>query len=145
MIARVAAPTVAIDFSNVPNDALKSMRSASSSGTNGVVDALFQIAFGEPAQAGGDLIDGGDAAGDVGGELDDFRHFAVEIEYWIVGSLDPDLASAFADALEFGGDEFAAFQFRPEFLVFGAASVSRLDEYAMMLAAESPPGNSPSP
>ena len=81
-----------------------------------------------------DFVDGANALGHVGREFDDLHDLVVRVENRIVGRLDPNFLAALADALELGGDIFAAVQLPPEFLVFGRLRVGRLDEHAMMLA-----------
>ena len=63
-------------------------------------DAVLKVAFGQFAEPDPDLLDGAVAAGHVRHEVDDFVDPAVEVEDRIVGGLDPDFLSAFADALD---------------------------------------------
>jgi len=54
------------------------------------------------------LLHGADLrGGDVGRELDHLDGFAVAVEDWVVGRLDPDFLAAFADALVFRSLVFA--------------------------------------
>ena len=92
------------------------------------------------AAVGGGL--GGDARfqidpfGDVGGELDDLVGLAVQVEYRVVGSLQPDHLAIVAVALIAAGIEFAAVELLPEFAVLGAGGVVVLAEDAVMLAQD---------
>ena len=72
--------------------------------------------------------------GHVAGDLDHPGRLAVAIQYWIVGSLDPDRSSVLGDPLILGRLELAAAEPRPELLVVGTVPVGRLDEQAVMLA-----------
>jgi len=74
--------------------------------------------------------------GDVGGELDDLHRLARGIEHGIVGCLDPDLAAALGDPLVLGGLELTAPQILPERAVSRALALRRLDEQAVMTAAD---------
>ena len=58
------------------------------------------------------------------------------VEQRIVGSLDPDLAIALGDALEFTRLIFAPPQRCPELAVFRAVTRRRVDEDAVMLALD---------
>src|SRR3954465_6859109 len=90
--------------------------------------------------------DGGNLAGilhvadflprDVGGELDDFDGSAGVIQNRIVGRLDPDLATALADALVFSRLKFTAVEASPECLISLAAAQLRRREHLMMLALD---------
>ena len=71
---------------------------------------------------------------DVGRNLHDLEDPAASALDGVVGGLNPDLATALADALVFAHVKFAAAQFHPEFLVVGAARVVRVDEQAVMFA-----------
>ena len=55
------------------------------------LDAVLQIAFGQPAEPAPDLLDGADPAGDVGDEIDDLHHATSGIDNRIVGHLEPKL------------------------------------------------------
>ena len=68
--------------------------------------------------------------------FDDLEGLAVEVEDRVVGGLDPDFLAALADALVFGGLEFAVVEVAPELPVLGAGAVGRLDEQAVMLALD---------
>ena len=90
--------------------------------------------------------DGGNLAGilhvadflrrDVGGELDDFDGPAGVVQNRIVGRLDPDLATALADALVFSRLKFTAVEAGPERLISLAAAQLRRREHLMMLALD---------
>ena len=70
----------------------------------------------------------------VPGHFDDFQNLAAGIDHRTVRRLDPDLPSAFADALVLASVEFAAAEFCPEFAIFRRVDVFGLDEQAVMLA-----------
>ena len=91
-----------------------------------------------------DFADGGDLAhivcvlqllhGHVSRKLDHLEGLSAGIENRVIGSLNPDLLAAFADALVFGRLVFAAIQGRPELAIFAALLVGRLDKHAVVLA-----------
>ena len=74
--------------------------------------------------------------GDVGGVLDDLEGLAVEVEDRIIRRLDPNLFTAFPNALEFVGHVLTAVELFPKRLVLGALSVGLLDKHAVMLALD---------
>ena len=74
--------------------------------------------------------------GHVSRKLDHLEGFSVGIQNRVIGSLNPDLLAAFADALVFGRLVFAAIQRRPELAVFAALLVGRLDKHAVVLALD---------
>ena len=59
--------------------------------------------------------------GDVGSDLDDLEHLPGRADDRIVGGLNPNCLSAFADALVLARVEFAAAELGPEFLVVRAS------------------------
>src|SRR6201999_453419 len=69
---------------------------------------------------------------DVGGVFDYLEGLAVEVEYWIVRSLDPDLLSSLADTLVLPGLVFAAIQLCPEFRIGTARTIGGIDEHAVV-------------
>lgn len=74
--------------------------------------------------------------GDVGRNLHDLDGLAITVEHRIIGRLDPDLATAFCDPLEFAGLEFAAVQRRPERLVIGAVTLIGRHEHGVLLSLD---------
>ena len=74
--------------------------------------------------------------GDVAGELDHPARLAAAVENGIVGSLNPDLPAALAEALVFPRLKFAAVEIGPEFAIFGAVPQLRRDEHRVMLALD---------
>jgi hypothetical protein len=90
--------------------------------------------------------DGGNLAGilhvadflrrDVGGELDNFDGPAGVVQNRIVGRLDPDLATALADALVFSRLKFTAVEAGPKRFISLAAAQLRRREHLMMLALD---------
>src|SRR5579871_5206988 len=70
----------------------------------------------------------------IRGVLDDLKGLTIQVQDRIVGSLNPYLSSAFANALVLGGIVLAAIQFRPEFFVGGALPVGFVHEHAVVPA-----------
>jgi hypothetical protein len=88
------------------------------------LDLAFEI--------GGLLLPGGN----VGGEFHDLERLAPRVEDRVVGALDPDLAPALAEPAELAGLVIATIERRPELAVWGAVALRRIDEQAVMLAAD---------
>ncbi len=95
-------------------------------------DLLVEIAIGQTFERRAKFVDRMDPVGNVGCEFDDLRHLAIQIEDRIVGGLNPDLLIGLSEPLEFGSDEFAAAELRPEFPVVGGLRIGRIDEHAVM-------------
>ena len=72
--------------------------------------------------------------GDIGGELNDLKRLAVEVEDGVVGGLNPDLLAALTDALVLRRLVLAAVQCLPELAVFSALPERVLDEDAVVFA-----------
>ena len=83
-----------------------------------------------------DLVDIVDALRNVGREFDNLRHFAVQVEDWIIGRLNPDLLAAFADPLEILRHIFAAGELCPEVAIVGGLRIGGLDEHAVVAALD---------
>ena len=96
-------------------------------------DGLHLVDRRELAGGVGGLDLGG---GDVGRVLDDLERLAVRSEDRVVAGLYPDIAPALGDALVLAGVEFAATELVPEQPVLGRAALRRVDEQAVMLAAD---------
>ena len=73
---------------------------------------------------------------DVGGKLDDLAGLAGEIQHRVVGALDPDLFTLFADSAELSRQEFTAAQGFPEGAIVGRLGVVGIDQQPVVLALQ---------
>jgi hypothetical protein len=82
------------------------------------------------------LLSSNDLISDISGEFDDLKGLLVQVEDRIVGCLDPHHFAVLPDALELCRLKFAAIEGRPELLILGAVFLDRINENAVVFAAD---------